>query len=187
MQQGFRRFILCIGYHKDQVKDHFKDYSECEIIFSEEEAPLGTGGALKLAQSKIKSDIYIVHNGDSFIDLIINDMVQWFLANNLNFAIVSTKKDNTEFFGNISVDSNNRITSFEEKEISAKSEFINAGIYLIRRGHIDFSNYRSVCSIENDLIPNLMENSIYAYFSAGDFIDIGTKESYVNAKDFFDR
>ena len=33
MQQGLRRFILCVGYLKEQVMEHLEDRKDCEIVF----------------------------------------------------------------------------------------------------------------------------------------------------------
>ena len=45
IDQGLRRFILCVCYRKEQVIEHLRNRNDCKIIFSEEDKPLGTGGA----------------------------------------------------------------------------------------------------------------------------------------------
>lgn len=185
VEQGFKRFIICVGYKKDQVKAHLNNRDDCNIIFSEEITPLGTGGALKLAQSKIKSKLYIVHNGDTFVDLVLFDYIKWFLENDFQFSIVTIKNIMSEQFGTVTVSRDDRIMAFEEKLQSSKSTYINGGVYLIRNGFIDFKSYKEAFSLEKDLIPSLLIKKVYAYFCSGRFIDIGTKESFMNAKLFF--
>ncbi|MBU4374406.1 MAG: NTP transferase domain-containing protein [Euryarchaeota archaeon] len=46
-KQGFKNIILCVGYLKGQIKNHFDRDKEYNIMFSEERETLGTGGALK--------------------------------------------------------------------------------------------------------------------------------------------
>ena len=72
-----KRFIICVGYLREQVIQHLKHRNDCDIIFSEEVKPLGTGGALKNAKNLIISDPYIVINGDSFIHIDIIKFIQW--------------------------------------------------------------------------------------------------------------
>jgi D-glycero-alpha-D-manno-heptose 1-phosphate guanylyltransferase len=43
---GIKRFILCVGYRRDRIREHFRD-KDYEVEFSEETEPLGTGGAPK--------------------------------------------------------------------------------------------------------------------------------------------
>ena len=62
IKQGLRRFILCVGYLKEQVIEHLSQRNDCEIVFSLEEESLGTGGALKNAERHIKTDHFIVLN-----------------------------------------------------------------------------------------------------------------------------
>ena len=51
---GFRRFILCTGYKKSSIKRYYaKRYKNFEFVFSEENVPLGTGGAVKNAKKFI--------------------------------------------------------------------------------------------------------------------------------------
>lgn len=50
LQYGSKNFILCVGYLKEQIIRHrFDCIDNCNIKYSEEEEPLGTGGALKNA------------------------------------------------------------------------------------------------------------------------------------------
>ena len=51
--QGGHRFIVCTGHGAQDVEDHFQELrTAVEIIFSKEDTPLGTGGAIKKASTK---------------------------------------------------------------------------------------------------------------------------------------
>ena len=56
---GIRDVILCVGYLKDKIKEHFGDGSRfgVNIIYIEENEPLGTAGPLKLAKKNLKKKI----------------------------------------------------------------------------------------------------------------------------------
>src|SRR3989339_1666512 len=62
---GIRDVVLCVGYLKDKIKEHFGDGSRfgMNITYVEENEPLGTAGPLKLAREYLK-DSFIVSNGD---------------------------------------------------------------------------------------------------------------------------
>ncbi|MDW8464053.1 MAG: NTP transferase domain-containing protein [Geminocystis sp.] len=45
--QGIRRVVLSVGYMKEKIVDHFGSrFMDMEIVYSVEEEPLGTGGAI---------------------------------------------------------------------------------------------------------------------------------------------
>jgi NDP-sugar pyrophosphorylase family protein len=179
--QGLKRFIICVGYKREQVIQHLNNRIDCEIIFSMETRQLGTGGALKNAQGLIKSDPYIVLNGDSFIDINIFEYIKWFQS------IVITKMINSKRYGNVNFDGNGLITSFEEKNNSSLTNSINAGVYLFKKNIINFSSYGDEFSLEMELFPTLIEQGISTYLCDGKFIDIGTEKSYQNAQLFFNK
>jgi len=187
VEQGLKRFILCVGYLKEQVIEHLGNRNDCEIAFSEEHEPLGTGGALKEAQGLIKSDPYIVLNGDSFIDINIFEYLQWFQSNNNDISMVITKKNNSKRYGNVNFDGKGLITSFEEKNNSSLTTSINAGLYIFKKNIINFSSFGYEFSLETELFPTLIELGISAFHCDEKFIDIGTEKSYQNAQLFFNK
>ena len=58
---------MCVGHGSDEVEAYFKNkYQDREIIFSREESPLGTGGAIKQGSPHVKTDQFLAMNGDCF-------------------------------------------------------------------------------------------------------------------------
>ena len=48
IEDGFRKVCLLTGYKSDEIKEFYGNrYKNLEIFYSEEEIPLGTGGAVK--------------------------------------------------------------------------------------------------------------------------------------------
>ena len=70
--QGIRRLVMCTGYLADQIESKFGDGRgwDVSIEYSKEEMPLGTAGAVKLAQRYLR-DVpeFLVLNGDSFLEV----------------------------------------------------------------------------------------------------------------------
>src|SRR6185312_5123367 len=54
-QQGVSRLVMCTGYLADQIHAHFGEGKSwgISIEYSKELEPLGTGGAVKLAESHL--------------------------------------------------------------------------------------------------------------------------------------
>ena len=67
--EGIQEVILGTGYMAEQIERHFGNGQglDLSIRYSHENEPLGTGGALKLAE-KLLSDPVLVLNGDSYVE-----------------------------------------------------------------------------------------------------------------------
>jgi len=66
-QAGLRKVVLCTGYKGDQIYAEYGErYKKLSIAYSREIAPLGTGGALRLALPLVPTNTVLVLNGDSF-------------------------------------------------------------------------------------------------------------------------
>lgn len=183
----FRNIVLCTGYLKEQIKDHFSNYREnSNITFSEEKEPLGTGGALKNAQSLITNDNFLVLNGDSICEIDFNDLEKFHTQKNSLISIVLSKnvlEDDLQY-GFVDIDDQQRIISFNEKSFK-KEKLINAGIYMMNKKIFNYiSNYNAPLSLEYDLFPKLisnMKNKCFGFITESELIDIGTPERYKNA------
>src|SRR5208282_2179793 len=69
--QGIRRLVFCTGYLASQIEEEFGDGQKLDVAieYSIESQPLGTAGAVKLAQSHLSHDSeFLVMNGDSFLE-----------------------------------------------------------------------------------------------------------------------
>ena len=75
VDQGFRRIILATGHISSQIEQYVKRRRDAEYIISSEPKPLGTGGAIKLAEQHIRSDLILILNGDSRILLDYNEII----------------------------------------------------------------------------------------------------------------
>ncbi len=180
-EQGFKNIILCTGYLKNKIKDHFNHERDYNIAFSEEEEPLGTGGALKKAGSLIKSDPFMVLNGDSICRINFRDFYDFHVIRKatLSMALVRTKA--AQDFGSVVLDGSQKITSFKEKAASRDESLINAGIYLMQKDIFSLMPEEKRFSLEYDFFPNLIEDKCYGFITDSELIDIGTPERYEKA------
>ena len=178
---GFENFILCVGYMKDQIKDHFKNKTDPTIIFSEEDEPLGTGGALKKAELLIQSETFIVMNGDSICDINFHDFYYFHKNNNAILSMVLVQSKETKDFGSVVMNESDEITSFKEKEATDNLCLINAGIYFMQKEIFSYMPDNSRFSLELDFFPKITGESCAGYIVNSELIDIGTPERYEKA------
>lgn len=183
VRSGISRIIFCTGYRGDVVKDYYTDNGRSlNISFSQEPFPLGTAGAVKNAQSLVKSGHFLVVNGDSFCPIDLNDFMAFYLRKKAEYAVCLTSATSGTDYGSVSLDSSKRIKSFNEKLEVSRGGLINAGIYILDRKIFGLIASGKKASLEYDVFPSLPENGFYGYETDKVLIDIGTPDRLEAAK-----
>jgi D-glycero-alpha-D-manno-heptose 1-phosphate guanylyltransferase len=188
-KEGIGRAVLCVGHLKEQVT-HYIRHEESkhpewgEIVFSEEDTPLGTGGAVKNAEAKIAGDQFFVLNGDTLAEVPLRELHDFHRAKDSMVTIAAVPSTDRSDVGSIDAGSDARILGFRERA-EQRAGLVNAGTYLMRRealGHMP----SGIFSIEKDFFPKIAaSHACYAFVMAGDVLDIGTPERYNRAKQLF--
>jgi len=177
--QGGRRFILCVGHGSDEVEAYFKDkYQDREIVFSREESPLGTGGAIKQGSTQVKTDTFLAMNGDCFCVIDYNELIAVHGKDKANATIAIANLPDVRDYGSITVNEKSQIVAFKEKSIQVHAGLINTGTYCFNRDVFSLVKTISKFSIEHDFFPYLIGQGFYAFEVENRFIDIGTPERY---------
>ena len=183
---GIRRFILCIGHMAEYFSEYqCKNNYNAEIILSIEKKPLGTGGAVKYAEKIIRSDPFIVVNGDSFCRLDVSDLFSFHKRSHALVSMAVTKRKNAKDYGLISLDKAQRILSFQEKKKCFEQSYVNAGVYVFNKSLLDLIPLSINYSLENELFPSLFSNEFYGYICDCKLMDIGTPDRYKYAQKYF--
>ena len=184
----FHRVILCIGYKGEMVRDTFgPHYKGLNIRYSHETEPLGTGGALRYALPMIEGSYILAMNGDSYIDADICSFIEWYLKGRYDASILLTNVEDTSRYGKVDVREDCLVTFFGEKCSNHGSGWINAGMYLFNSKLLETIPEHCFFSLEKEFISMLVGDKLYGYLCYGDFIDIGTPNSYTKSCSFFSK
>ena len=124
---GIDEFVICVGYLKEHIIDYIGSGSKfgVKVGYAVEEEPLGTGGALKNAQSLLggtENEGFFMVNGDILTDLNPNILQDGITSSAI--AVVPLRSP----YGVIELDESSIITGFVEKP-QIKDRWINAGVY----------------------------------------------------------
>lgn len=170
--------ILAVGYKKEYIKKYFgNNYKNINLIYLEEEEPLGTGGAIKKALKECVDDNVIVMNGDVLARVDLNKMYEKHLSLGSVMTIAVKEMTNFDRFGVVKFNKD-RITRFEEKKYVEKG-FMNTGIYIMNKDIFENKIEDKSFSIENDYLSKYIDkDKISPFIFAGEFIDIGIPEDY---------
>lgn len=175
---NINKVILAVGYKKEYIKKYFgNNYKNINLIYSEEEEPLGTGGAIKKALKECVDDNVIVMNGDVLARVDLNKMYEKHLSLGSVMTIAVKEMTNFDRFGVVKFNKD-RITRFEEKKYVEKG-FMNTGIYIMNKDIFENKIENKSFSIENDYLSKYVDkDKISPFIFAGEFIDIGIPEDY---------
>jgi NDP-sugar pyrophosphorylase family protein len=189
-KSGFRRVILSTGYQARAVEAYYRENSlGLTMDFCREETPLGTGGAVKHVRPMVKSDPFIVLNGDSFCPLDYSAFFRFHQEHNALATIVVSKVSDPKDFGAVRLEDDQRIREFREKPQDSGAEnrkfeqgYVNAGIYCLARSSFAFMPQAACFSIEKEFFPRVLQERCYGFPVLQTFTDIGTPERYREAQ-----
>ena len=190
-ESGVKHLIFALGYMGEQIEAYFQsgeDYG-LSISYSYEDSPLGTGGAIRNALSKVSAENVLVLNADTYFHTDYESLLREQIKNKAAMTIASRKIEDISRYGAILKDESGRILRWNEKMSSDQAEApcpgeINGGIYVMQKSLIE-KIPEGKQSLENDCIPAWLEDGLYlqAIPSDGYFMDIGIPEDYAQFKE----
>lgn len=180
-RKGFARVVLSLGFMAEKISDHFgARFAGMDVAYVVEDAPLGTGGAIRLALEACTQDHVFVFNGDTYLDLEVQSLEQRWQAKR-HQVVVGRQVPDTTRYGRLVVDGG-CITGFAEKGISGPG-LINAGCYVLAADALARFPLNQPFSIETDyLVPEVTSGTVDVFVTEGMFIDIGIPEDYSRAQ-----
>ena len=181
--QGVADVILGTGYMAEKIESYFGFGRKLamRIRYSREHEPLGTGGALKLAEPLI-TDPVVVLNGDSYVEWDLVPMLELLRAKEAAMVILLRSVGNLARYGSVALDRDGRVTQFVEKGACAGPGLINAGVYLIGKQIVHDLPAGVAISLERDVVPRLLDRGVYGLVCTGLFIDIGIPDDFNRAQ-----
>jgi D-glycero-alpha-D-manno-heptose 1-phosphate guanylyltransferase len=187
--QGIHHLVMCTGYLGDQVQKEFGDGRlwDAVIEYSQEETPLGTAGAVKLAQRYLQHEReFLVMNGDSFVEINFDQLIQFHRGHNGLASMAVLETENAARYGTVRTEAHGRVSGFLEKTGLESPGLVNAGVYVFDRAVLEFIP-DGPASLERDVFPRILEHGLYAQKQQGMFIDIGTPQDYALAQQLYRR
>ncbi|NUM31644.1 MAG: NTP transferase domain-containing protein [Bacteroidetes bacterium] len=182
------KIILSTGYLNHTVKNYFKNtFDNIKIAYSNEDEPLGTGGAIKKALNYCNTENCLILNGDTMFTIDYNSFLNFHIENKNDFTMVLKKIENSGRYGTVKLNGH-KIEAFAEKTENAKSGLINAGIYLLGKALINKLPNEEKFSFEKDFLEKKVNDiKLSGWVSDGYFIDIGIPEDYNKANNEFQK
>jgi len=121
---GVHDIIIVVGYKKEVIMDHFKNYKGAKITFVVQEKQLGTAHALLHAKRNIK-DTFIVLSGDNIID---HKSISKLIKDDSKYSILIKEHPNPSKYGVVFIEKE-KLKELVEKPKEEVGKFISTGVY----------------------------------------------------------
>ena len=157
------------------------------MIFSVEDEPLGTGGAIFKAAGNVLSDAFFIVNGDTGFDVPLNELTEFYADNKAEIVLALKQVTNGGRYGSVECAPDGRIVSFIERgQDDQNANAINGGIYLMKKSVIERFNFPARFSFETDFLKGKIgELKAFGKVFDAPFIDIGIPEDFRRAQNLF--
>jgi UDP-N-acetylglucosamine diphosphorylase/glucosamine-1-phosphate N-acetyltransferase len=127
-KSGIDEIIVVVGYKKEVIMEHFKDYKKAKITYVVQDRQLGTAHALLQAKKYIK-DRFIVLAGDNIID---PESITKLMKDQSEYSLLIKEHPHPSKYGVVFVENRN-IRRIVEKPKEDVGRYISTGIYKLPR------------------------------------------------------
>ena len=182
---GVTNVLLLCSYKYNRFKSMYEKSKKYQkyVKCIKQDVPNGNLEALKISYKYLKKD-FILCNGDTFINLKIDELIKYYFNNNRKTICVLTSNKK-----NISAKS----TLLSQKSLNKKilitkkyrHKYANSGIYIFNKNILKKNKIKDYNSIENQFLPSLIKrNNIKFYKTNIEFKDIGTPKDFFKTSEF---
>src|SRR5262249_49200180 len=139
---GITHVVLATSYRAEMFAEAFGDGSSfgLSIEYVYESTPLGTGGGIRNAASRLRGgpdDPVVILNGDILSGHDLPAQVDLHRKKDAAVTLHLVEVDDPSRYGCVPTDGSGRVTDFLEKTPNPVTNRINAGCYVFRRLGID--------------------------------------------------
>jgi mannose-1-phosphate guanylyltransferase/phosphomannomutase len=189
VRHGIKDVVATLHYLGDQIQTYFGDGSEfgVQMAYCTEEAPLGTAGSVKQAESLLRDGTFLIISGDALTDCDLTAAVAFHKAKGALATLVLHRVPHPLDFGIVITDTDGKVERFLEKPSWSEvfSDTVNTGIYILEPEIFDHIPADLVCDWSQDVFPELLDRgmAIYGYIMEGYWTDIGAHLQYKEAQE----
>lgn len=174
---GLKKVVLLAGYQAEKFAGYAERGQEFgfSIELSVEQEPLGSGGALRLAEPLIQGPEFLVFNGDTYFEGALTPLLTCELGAHLG-AIGLLNVAKADRFGTVTLAPDQSIQEFHEKKVGT-SGLVNMGVWKLKRELLELIPPRQFISLEKEFFEKRPKDFLGARLD-GSFTDIGVPEDY---------
>jgi NDP-sugar pyrophosphorylase family protein len=180
-EQSITDIVILTGYLGDQIEEYFSDGGKLglSIRYSREQSALGTGGALRKAQSLLAEEFLVLY-GDSYLPIDYRAVYMRLKASACSGIVVvyDNRLGDTSVESNIELNAENRVIRYDKRNPGGDHlSYVEAGVLAFRASVLNLIPAGRAVSLENEIFPQLItEGKLIGYITSQRFYDIGTPD-----------
>lgn len=177
---GIRTILILAGLHEAALRRELGEgVPGVHLIYVPETEPLGTAGALKLAESYLQGvPLFLVLHGDVLTDIDIADFVSFQQKENRLASIAVKPRQAERNLGKVLLQGN-RITDFLQAGQDQSISIVNTGVYLLRPDVLSLVEPHAAAKLETEIFPRLASmGELSAFLFQGIWFDISSPANY---------
>ena len=175
---GVRKFVLCLGYRGEVIREYFRNYAlnnssfkvelssnrivalgktpveDWEVSLVETGAETMTGGRVLRALEHIEGDNFFATYGDGVADIDVRALYRSHLNSNAKSTLTVVHPSSR--FGEVQEDEG-FVTGFAEKPQTTEG-WINGGFFVFEKAALQGFEMREESVLETDILPVLARN-----------------------------
>ncbi len=174
---GLDRVLLLTGYRAEAIEHHFEDGRRwnLDIRYSVEPTPMGTAGALKLAEASL-DDEFLLLNGDTYLPIDYRRMVDSFDSTTAKALMAVYANPDRIAPNNVEVSEDDKVVRYDKNRSSGLNG-VDAGAYVLSKHILASIPSGRPSALEREVFPVMAEaGELKAYRISERYYDIGTFE-----------
>jgi NDP-sugar pyrophosphorylase family protein len=173
IEQGFHRFLFCLGHLSDQVVAHVEaQYRQLDMTFHIDAHPVGTAGSL-MACRPLLAETFLLVLGDTYFDIDYGVMLDRLASDALAVMAITDAVD--EVPGNVEVRGD--LVTLYRVGLGRQTPWVDCGALVLRRQALELLGGIAppidLARLYERLIPRAF---LRAHAVDSPFYDIGTPE-----------
>jgi D-glycero-alpha-D-manno-heptose 1-phosphate guanylyltransferase len=182
LRQNVSRFIFSLGYKHEYIETFIQqNYPQINYVFSVEDEPLGTGGAIRLSCNKAKQENVLILNGDTMFNIDLQKLMSFHIQHKAACTLSLKPMQKFDRYGVVEIDKEGNIQSFKEKKYYEEGN-INGGVYALNVNRFSNIPFNDKFSFETDYLEKYHSSEkMIGLIQDSYFIDIGIPEDFERA------
>lgn len=186
-RHGITEIVATLHYLADEIEAYFDSGEAFGVTmkYVVEDTPLGTAGAVKMAQELLADGAFLVISGDALTDMDLSALIEHHRTAGNAVTIALQRVTNPLEFGVVVTDETGRITRFLEKPSWGEvfSDTINTGVYVLEPEIFDRMIRGRMYDFSKELFPEMLRDGakLGGWITDTYWTDIGNLEQYQQA------
>ncbi len=185
VNKGFAHITMAVNHQANLIQAFFGDGSRwgAQIDYSLESSPLSTIAPLTLIRDL--PEYFLLMNGDVLTDLDFESFWERHISRERAFTIAAARRNETTEYGVLHIDSDHRLTGFEEKP--HRDLLVSMGVYMVNRCLISHIPPNAKYGFD-DLMRDMLARGefVEVVLHSGYWLDIGRPDDYHQAIEDFE-